>query len=267
MRPVQQALAGVVRRRWRRRRDACGRRLPAGTDLGDAVAGRGRRTPRSRRSRAPRSAVLHGPEPRATGRRRGRRRPPTRSPVSRASHERRGEHVGLARDEHALRRSGARARGRRARAAPRGGRPAATTRAMNASTSRWSSNWSRNSAAVALPVRGPGRLGQGAGDGRPWRGCAGGCAAPGRGSGRGRGASRRIARPATKARNWWRAPRAPRHERARDSTRRIRSEPLIAAAAGGSRRTAVMPSTTSPSERSVTDSSPSEGSTRSMYAV
>ena len=54
---------------------------------------------------------------------------------------------------------------------------------------------------------------------------------------------------------------------ARESTRRIRSDPLMAATSGLSSRVAVVTSSTSPSERRVTDSSPSEGSTRSMYAV
>ena len=56
-------------------------------------------------------------------------------------------------------------------------------------------------------------------------------------------------------------------EVSRESSRRMRSDPLIAATSGESSRCAVMPSTRSPSARSATDSSPRLGSTRSMYAV
>ncbi len=51
---------------------------------------------------------------------------------------------------------------------------------------------------------------------------------------------------------------------ARDSTRRIRSDPLTAVSAGSSRRVAATPSTTSPIARRLALDSPSDGSTCSM---
>src|ERR1035437_2064087 len=78
--------------------------------------------------------------------------------------------------------------------------------------------------------------------------------------------SSRIARPSTKARSWG-GVSGMTSRAARARTRRIFSEPLMAAAAGTSSRSVVIPSARSPSDRRVTVSSPSEGRTRSMYAV